>query len=185
MSKNTVIVVRGVLNYAKVLGKARPHTGLPKYDKGPYWSVDVAPDKASLAMIETVGVTSKLKEPSDKDKNRVGKDKYLSLKVLLNKSDGDTNDPPRVVDAQGNQWPENKLIGNGTVADVKIKVVDYGRASEKGTYVQAIRVLDLVPYESSEFAPLSEDDAFFAAPEEDQGVTGPIEDEDLDDDIPF
>ena len=71
-----------------------------------------------------------------------------------------------------------------------------------GVYPMAIRILDHVPYASSEFAPLSSDDKFFSkaqesekaykmSPEEDRhfketflGHTAPEDaDDDLDDDI--
>ena len=196
MAKDTIIVIRGHLNYAKVLGKARPHTGLPKYDKGPLWSVDVTPDAKSRKLLKQHGIEGKpkIKEPSPKDKKRflTGKnDTYLSLKVLAKRSDGEANYPPKVSDARGGKWPEDALIGNGSVADLKIKVVDYGAGSEPGTYLQAIRVLDLVPYEGNDsgFEPLDEEDEYFASPEDDQDVTADDadedEDEDLDDDVPF
>lgn len=172
MAKDNVIVIRGVLNYAKVLGKARPHTGNPKYDKGPYWSVDVSPLKTHASLIEKFGLEEKLRDPSEKDKNRVGRDKYLSLRVLENRSDGEKNSPPRVVDAQGNPW-DGSLIGNGSIGDVRVKVVDYGKGVEKGVYLQALRILDHVPYESNDFEPLSEDDEYFA----NQEVTSADEDD--------
>lgn len=192
MSKDTIIIVRGILNYAKVLGKARPHTGLPKYDKGPLWSVDVTPDAKSRKLLKQHGLEGKLKEPSPKDSKRflTGKDDtYLGLKVLLRRADGTDNKPPRVSDAQGNKWDEDTLIGNGSVGDLKIKVVDYGRGSDKGSYLQAIRVLKLIPYEGAgDFDPLDEDDEFFGAPEDEDEISAEesdAEDEDLDDDVPF
>lgn len=186
MANNTKeIVIRGVLNYAKVLGKARPHTGLEKYNKGPYWSVDVTPDAKGRKDLEALGASDKLKEPSPKDKARVGNDTFLSLRLLENRTDGDKNPPPRVVDARGEPWAENKLIGNGSVGDVKVRVVDYGKGVQKGIYLQAIRVLDHVPYEIEDFAPLSEDDEFFSTPEEAPELSGPEPSNDLDDDIPY
>lgn len=62
---------------------------------------------------------------------------------------------------------------------------------KKGVYVRSVRVLNLVPYEKSEFTPIDEDDPFYknlAAAEEmaaaarDDGEPGP-RDDDLDDDI--
>lgn len=194
MSKGEFITIRGVLNHAKVLGPAKPHTGLPKYDKGPNWSLDISPDAKSLQLMKAHGIDTKLKDPSPKDKNRFGSDKYLSLKMLLNRADGTKNDPPVVLDLQGKTW-DNGNIGNGSVGDVKIKVVDYGRASDKGTYFQALRVLKHVPYEVEAFEPLSEDDEFFGAADEvtvedhkgnvyDPDAPTPVFDTDLDD-VPF
>lgn len=163
MAKDNVIVLRGELYYAKVLGKARPHTGNPKYDKGPYWSVDIIPDAASRSLMKTFGITEKLRDPPQGDKAERTQD-FLSLRVLENRPDGETNRPPKVVDAQGRDWNENTLLGNGSVADVKVKIVDYGKGVQKGVYLQAIRVLKHIPYESTAFEPLDEDDEYFAQP---------------------
>lgn len=182
MAKDKVIVIRGVLDWAKVIGPARPHTGEARYDKGPYWSVEVTPN--DYDQISQYGLTEKLKDPSPKDTKRVGKGKYLSLKVLENKSNGEKNKPPVIVNVQGQPWDEG-LLGNGTVADVKVKVVDYGKSVQKGCYLQAIRVLDPVIYEAETFAPLSSDDEYFSTPEAAQTVEPESVDEDLDDDIPF
>ena len=184
MDKGKVVVVRGKLHWAKVLGAARPYKGNPKYDKGPYWSVDVTPDDASRELIETFDFSEKLKKPKKNDKE-TRTESFLSLRVLENRADGQKNNPPRVVDARGNVWPQDRLLGNETVADVKVKVVDYGAGSEKGVYLQAIRVLDHVPYEVEDFAPLDEDDEFFGKAPVIQETTGPEDDEDLDDDVPF
>lgn len=195
--KPKVIVIRGVLNYARVLGEPRKHTGLEKYDKGPYWSVDVTPDAKSMELIEQLDLEDKLRPKKKKDeekikadKNRVGTGKFLSFKHLLKRADGGENKPIRVEDARGNAWGDAR-IGNGSVADVKVKVVDYGSGSDKGTYIQAIRVLDLVPYEDgTAFEPLPEDDEYApsnALPEHEGGPDGDqFEDkDDLDDDVPF
>lgn len=187
------IVIRGVLDYAKVLGMPRKHTGLPKYDKGPYWSVDVTPDAKSMELIEALDLEDKLRpkkkkdaEKIAKDTNRVGKGKFLSFKHLLKRADDTENEPIRIVDAQGRKW-SGGLIGNGTVADVKVRVVDYGPGSDKGTYIQAIRVLDHVPFEANDFDPLPEDDEYAQTPlaEEQLEDQNTDTDDDLDDDIPF
>jgi hypothetical protein len=158
------IVIRGKLHWAKVLGPARPHTGLPKYDKGPYWSVDVTPDAASRELLKKMGVDGdKLKKAkSDKDTR---KETFLSLKVLENKKDGGKNKSPVVKDIYGNIWNPEIELGNETVADVKISFVDYG--DTQGLYLKAIRVLKHVPFERDDgFEELSEDDEYFAARDE-------------------
>lgn len=184
MAKDKTIVIRGRLDWAKILGAARPYTGNPKYDKGPYWSVDITPDADSLKVIEDAGITKKLREPKGNDTR---KDKFLSLKVLERKANGEKNDPPKVVDIRNQPWGD-ALLGNGTIADVKIKVKDYGAGVEKGAYLQAVRILKHVPYEGGGFDELSEDDEFFAAdetPKSGPGTAAPPADDDLDDDVPF
>jgi hypothetical protein len=185
MAKDKYLIIRGTLDWAKLSGPARPHTGLAKYNKGPYWSVDVTPDAKSLKAIEAAGFADKLKDPSPKDKQRVGTGKFLALRVLENRSDGSKNSPPKLVNLQGETFTDG-LLGNGTLADVKVKVKDYGPGSEMGVYLQAVRVLKHVPYEVEEFAPLSEDDEFFGATDEVAADTpSEASDPDLDDDVPF
>lgn len=192
--KDTVLVIRGEVNWAKIVGKARPYTGNPKYDKGPYWSVDITPNEASRKLIRAAGIESKLREPKGEDKRT---ETFLTLRVLEDRADGSKNNPPKVTDIEGKAWGED-LIGNGSVCDIMVKVKDYGSGSEKGTYLQSVRVLDLVPYEGGDLPPISEDDEYFAkakaakadkdpeaAPKQPDaaGHSGNIDD--LDDDIPF
>lgn len=205
MAKDKVLIIRGTLDWAKLLGPARPHTGEPRYDKGPYWSVEVTPDAKSMAKLKELGLdkggtkgTGKLRTPSPKDTKRVGKGLYLPLKQYENKMSGgkptgEKNFPPKIEAVDAEKWEDGNL-GNGSVADVKIKVVDYGAGVEKGVYLQALRVLDHVIYESDSFEPLSEDDEYFSAPEDEQNVEAQIIadtgaanafDADLDDDVPF
>jgi hypothetical protein len=185
MAKDRFLVIRGTLHWAKVLGTARPHTGLKKYDKGPSWSVDVTPSPASLKAMEEAGILDKLKDPTKSTYEKEDRtEKFLSLSVYENKADGTKNSPPKVIDAANQPWGD-ALIGNGTVADVKVKVKEY-EGAPTGVYLQAIRVLLLVEYESDGFEPLSSDDEFFGGtvarlPE---GME-PVGDEDLDDDVPF
>lgn len=167
MAKDQVIVVRGVLHWAKITGNARPYTGNPKYDKGPNWSVDITPDAASRKIIKAAGIESKLRDPKEGD---FRKESFLTLRHLELRADGTKNDPPVVKDGAGNVV--TALIGNGSVADIKIKVKDYGSGSDKGTYFQAARILVHIPYESNDFEPLSEDDEFFGAVS-DVGVAAP------------
>ncbi len=191
MSKDQVIVIRGELNWAKLVGPARPHTGNPKYDKGPYWSVDITPTAKSLAIIKAAGIADKLREPNDKDSRT---EKFLTLRILEtnDKAKNGKNDPPAIVDITGKDWGQERLLGNGTIADIKVKVKDYGSASAKGVYYQKARILDHKPYEGGGFDEIDEDDEFFAKKEE--AINGPseagakevVENEDLeDDDVPF
>lgn len=156
MGKDTTIVIRGKLDWAKVVGKARPYTGDKKFDKGPLWSIDITPDKASLAKIKAAGIEGKLRTAKGKDTRT---EKFLSLTILETKADGSKNNPPVVKDASGEAWPDGVLIGNGSVGDIMVKVKDYGTTI--GAYYQKMRVLDHVSFGGDDFEPLSEDDKFF------------------------
>jgi hypothetical protein len=183
-SRYTTHVIRGTLNWAKVLGAPQ----FNEYAKEKQWSVDVSPDDKGLAELKrlklSTGEKSKLKNKKD------GRGDFISFRQSEFKKNGEPNDPIKITDAQGNPWPANKLIGNGSKADVKFSYCDFG--ATKGSYIKAIRVLEHVPYVVQEFAPLSEDDEFFAGTDEPQASSdgaAPVEseaqDEDLDDDVPF
>lgn len=189
MDKSVILTLRGKLYWPKIVGEPHPHTGLPKYDKGPKWSTDFTPDAASRAKLIAAGCEEKLREPNRKNEKETRTESFLSLNILENGKDGKKNKPPVIKNANDQPWNGAK-IGNETIADIKVKVVDYGRASEKGVYLQAVRILKHVPFEETGFEPLSEDDEFFAAATgADDGVAedvndGPAEDN-LDDDVPF
>lgn len=187
MSKETILTIRGKLHWAKLTGDARPYTGNPKYDKGPYWSVDITPDAKSRKLIAEAGISEKLREPKGEKETR--KETFITLKQLLKKADGSNNKPPKIINIQNQPWGE-ALLGNETIADIKVKVKDYGSGSEKGVYLQAVRVLQHVPYEGgAAFEELSEDDEFFAAATE--GLSEPDSEgnssysDQLDDEVPF
>lgn len=186
MSNSKIIVVRGTAHWCKLLGAPRPHTGLPKYDKGPFWSIDVTPDEKSRKIIEDAGISDKLRKPKGEKETR--KETFLTLRQLLKKSDGSNNKPPLIVNIQNQPWGDAE-IGNGSIVDVKIKVVDYGAGSDKGAYLQSTRVLQHVAYDGgSGFEELSEDDEFFAAATEGKPAEGNAKadnPDELDDEIPF
>jgi hypothetical protein len=115
------------------------------------------------------------------------------------KADGTKAEPIRIVEAVGDKnvpW-DNRLIGNGSDIEAKFVVKDYGVGRKKGVYLRAIRVLNLVPYVHQDFAPLSEDDEFFAMGAEATTPSAggepfplpkgmePVTDEDLNDDVPM
>lgn len=192
-NKTYDFVIRGTVDWCKLLGAARPYSGDPRYDKGPSWSVEIAPDEKSMALLKQHGVADKLKTDkktrADGTPTKNPRDyQFVRLTILENRADGSKNKNPEVLDIYDKPWDQEKEIGNGSVADVLVRVIDYGNT--KGLYFRKMRVLKHVPYEGgSGFAPLSEDDEYFAgnqsnpAKEDTKGKAG--NPDDLDDDIPF
>jgi hypothetical protein len=185
LANNSVtMVIRGKLHWAKVLGKPR----FNEYSGENEWSVDVTPNAESLTKLRGAGLEDKLRTPKKNDKRT---EPFVSFRQKEFREDRVTkertpNAPIRVVNIEGKDWPQTELLGNDTVADVKFLVRDYGKGKPKGVYIQAIRVLDLVPYKIEEFAPLSDDDEFFAAADDSSDqVPFPSSDDDTDDDVPF
>ncbi len=186
-NKAVEFTIRGSIDWCKLLGPPRPYTGDPKFDKGPSWSVEINPDKASREILAKHGLNDKLKKDKLKKldgsptKNPRDYD-FVRLTCLATKADGEKNKPPAIIDASGRPWGTDEM-GNGTIADILVRYVDYG--TTKGLYYKKMRVLKHVPYEGgADFEPLSEDDEFFAG-----GATGDTAstafDPDMDDDVPF
>lgn len=193
-NKTVTIYLRGRVFWAKIFGDPRPN-----YNRdGREWTFEFEPE--DYAAVKNAGINDKLKDKSDK-KGYEGRAPFMTLKQKELDFEGNKRDPIRVVDADRQPWPDDKLLGNGTVVDVKLGIVDYGPGKRAGVYPNAIRVLDLVPYASSDFAPLDETDPYkpkdtFA---EDFGIAedkpepkvvksrkkAPVEEGELDDDVPF
>lgn len=194
------VTIRGKLSYAKILGSP-----VPTYDatkgKGSAreWKMDlelISP--ADVKELKSYGVGDRIKQKE----NYLDGAPYISLKQAELKKDGSPNRPPNVVEKDGKTpWDQTKLIGNDTVADVKIAIMDNGPGMKTSMYIRGVRVLKLVEYQSAAFAPLDEDDEYFAGEEDGSADSDPSAekekeapkpsrrksklDDDLDDDIPF
>lgn len=195
-NKPSTLVFRGTLQYARVLGDP-----VLNYNKdGQEWKFDFVPNDPAGARKELIGtgankVADRLRALKDSEGNpRYDGAEYMSFKQAAERRDGTPNTPIRVEDVYGNNWPEDVLLGNGTVADVKFVVIDNGPGKFPGVYPRSIRVLELVPYQSKEFDPIDESDPYFAKAAEAakeiamlKGVapkTPERTDEELNDDIP-
>lgn len=159
-STATVEYFTGKVYWAKILGNPR----LNFNKDGKEWAFEFEPDEDGLAILKKHKLLDRLK---DKQEDRP---KYLVLRKKELNAKGEPNPPIRIVDAEGKDWDPNKLLGNGTVVDLKLDIRDYGVGKKKGIYPVAIRVQELVAYESSEFGAMEKDkpqSASFASVEDD------------------
>ena len=156
--KRKTVYLRGYLYWVKILDSPRPN-----YDgDAREWTFEFEPDEESVALLEENGVGDRLRDRSDK-KNYEDRKPFLILRRGEFKTDGEANEKIRVVDAANQEWSSRTKIGNRTLADVKVQIVDWGARKKKGIYPLAIRVLELVPYIPNEFEPLPEDDPHYIA----------------------
>lgn len=205
-NKRTTIYLRGKLYWAKIFGAPRPN-----YDgDAREWTFEFEPDEDSVAELEDQGLEDRLKDKSGK-KGYENRKPFLILRRNEFKYDGSPNEHIRVVDADNQEW-KGGLVGNGSEADVKLTIVDYGPRKKKGAYPTAIRILTHVPFEREEFPELDKNDERRKAARSKREVSdeqfardfgveqeptpeekpkarrkpAPItDDEDLDDDVPF
>lgn len=157
MARKNVHVIRGVVHWAKILGNP-----VPNYNEDGYeWTMDVTPDKEGLGVLKSLGLDVKLKNKDD------DRGDFIQFRQKAHRMDGSNNRPISVTDAAGNPWPNDMLIGNGSVIDVKFEDKEYVVKGKKqvGVYPQAVRVLDHKAYERVEFAPLPKEDKYAKAAE--------------------
>ena len=158
--KRETVYLRGKIFWAKIFGAPRTNYN----EDGREWAFEFEPNENGVDVLDSHGVADRLRDNKDKNgnvkKGYENRKPYLILRRNELDYEGNTNEHIRVVNSENQKWPENTLIGNESVADVKIQIVDYGRGKKKGIYPVAIRVLDLVPYETNDFAPLPEDDEY-------------------------
>ena len=106
------------IHWAKVLGPARP-----KYNPkdGNEWTVDLEFTKEQLKALAKEGFTV---APFLK-KSRDGSYEYIRYSRDEKDADGNPQKPIPIVMGDGKTpWPQDKLLGNGTVVDIKYKLTD-------------------------------------------------------------
>lgn len=216
MAKNTIVFVKGTLYWPKIVGR---NAAVENYDRNGYeWTFELEPEDTSFLkehrlldrLKDPFTYAEKLEQDGEDEKAEAvraaneGRGDYLILRKPTKTKDGEDTDPFRIYDKDNEPWGEERLIGNKSKADVKLKIVDWGPGKKKSIYCMAIRVTDYVPYESSEFAAMDreeEDEAPKGRSTSTVGSTSrkPVrkpatnkraktkveEFDDLDDDIPF
>jgi hypothetical protein len=102
----------------------------------PVYQIDVAVDDITAKDFASRGVTVKEDE----------RGKVLKFKRKVERQDGTANPMPRLVDAKKN--PIDVLIGNGSIVKVLYKEFEWEFAGKSGRSLdlQAVQVLDLIPY---------------------------------------
>lgn len=137
--------------WCKLLGKPRP-----SYDgKKNEWVVDLLLDKDSLKVLKDFGIdrsyVKKGKPNKDGTPNELTGKPILKLVRNELRSDGSKANPVDIRDENGQPWDMSKLIGNGSVVNVKIMKFEVklpGQPARMKPYLLAMQVWDLVPYES-------------------------------------
>ena len=169
-----------ICEYAKVLGEARG-IGADALDKDKAWSMNLlgsAEDKQIVALREQImgfmkeahgegvgfGKSSKpkisangmplkaetIKNEETGEPELTGRMKFVVKRKLVQKG-GAYNEGPLVIDSQGNEWPQNVLIGNKSI--IRVKFHFYGWEYEGvglSTEMHAVQVVEHIPYGGAE-----------------------------------
>jgi len=144
MADFTTVFVKGELFWAKIVGKP-----VPNYEKdGREWTVDFVPEDTSF--LKEHGLLDRLKEAREPITGN-----FLRLKKPELDSEGNKNEPIKIVDANNQPWDGSK-IGNGSRVDVKLTIADWGRGKKKSIWIKVIRVTEHIPFEVDEFAGMGE-----------------------------
>lgn len=174
MAKKNVHVIRGEVHWAKVLGDPVLNYG----GDGKEWTLDMSPDEAGLATLRELGVDGRIKNKKD------DRGDFIAFRQKEKRLDGSFNRRISVTDARGEPWPQDKLIGNGSKADLKFEFKDYGPGKQPGLYPQALRILELKEYQRQEFAPLDEDDPFYEPTTKEGELPAGMEPEPVEEEFP-
>lgn len=202
--KTTKVFASGTVYWAKIVGEKAL---VSNYDgDGREWTLEFEPDDPSFLkehrlldrLKDPMAYANRLEERGEDEKAEAaraaaeGRGDYLLLRKPEFTKTGDKNDPFRIYDEDNQPW-DDRLIGNGSRVDIKLNIVDWGAGKKKSIYCQAIRVRDLVSYESNEFSGMDEDmtpkkpsaTKAKTATKKVKTKSAAEEFEDLDDDIPF
>jgi len=167
IDKSPPIFSKGKVYWAKIIGAPRTN-----YDgDGREWAFEFEPEDTSF--LKTHGLLDRLKNKHE------DRGPYIILRKKELNAAGEKNEPIRVYDEDNNAW-DDRLIGNGSSADAKLVVVDYGKGKKKGLYIQALRITNLIPYVTSEFGGMDGGEAKPA-----KKPSNKVSFDELEDDIPF
>ena len=151
-------IIQAKAYWCKVLGKPRP-----SYDgKSQEWTVDVLFDKDGLKALQEFGIDrfyiKKGKPNKDNTPNELTGKPVVKFVRKSVKSDGTPANPVPIRDENGDPWDPTKLIGNGSVVNLKLmkfKVTLPGQPARWKPYLLEMQVWDHVEYEGKSYEILS------------------------------
>ena len=161
-------IVQGTAYWAKLdpTSPAQKYQTTSKEDTE--WCLDLGLDKKAVKLIEDMNPSASVKD--GKKKNHASGGPFFKFKKNAFTREGKQLPAPRVVDAHKNDI-SGTAIGNGS----KVNVLFRAKEMEQG--LDAIQVLELVPYEggdSEDFSTVDEgytgDEDFSAETTEDKGL---------------
>lgn len=142
-TKSKTHTIQGKASWLKILGE--PVGGYPNGTGPKEWTGDIIlDDKAIKSYLKSGGSDFYIKE------NKEGQ-KYLRFVRKAIKRDGTPGKPFSVVDHANRPWPQDVLIGNGSVINVAytLNEVGFGKEKRLKPSALAIQVWNHVPYDAT------------------------------------
>jgi len=148
---------RGIANWAFT---TRP-------DNYEHYTVTLDVDEDFIGVLRDNKVKSQVKEiEHDKEKEVHDANKTYQFKFLRyeTRKDGTPIPPPQCVDSKRNPLPDGLLIGNGSEVIVQYSFVGYDDSgtARKRIVLDAVQVLNLVPYENTQKLEFGEETGYSA-----------------------
>lgn len=129
----------------------------PPFEGAPAsYKANLIPEGDSMKAFKESGIRTAIQ----KDKNTG--DEYIVLKrnkdpKVLSNGDQIGGGAPRVVDAEGNPWPREVAIGNGS--EVEVLVTTFKGGSFTGHRLEEVVIRELVPYVNDKAREVAEEPA--------------------------
>jgi hypothetical protein len=145
--------VRGIANWA--------FTNRP--DNYEHYTITLDVDEDFISVLRDNKVKAQVKEiEHDKEKEVHDADKTYQFKFT--RKDGTPIPPPTVVDSKRNPLPDGLLIGNGSDVIVQYGLIPYDDSGTKRKRIEldAVQVLNLVPYKSDRKLEFGDEDGYSA-----------------------
>lgn len=173
------MIINGISQYAQVLGAPRNNQFDPD---NRIWTIDLLVNKDTIKKLKTEGLGWKLKK-TEKEASWTpeGSDyiKFKRMEFFIDRKTGEKkrNKPIEVIDAQGNPWDQEILIGNGSEINVRFRTYE-GFKKQTQAMIDGVQVVKHVPYENKESFPV-----YTKNEEIDFNATDPSGDNDDDDEV--
>lgn len=139
------MIIKGKAHWAKIF-KLVPNFGKDGFE----WTMDLAIDKDTVAALKAEGLLNRIKDKDD------ARGKFVVFKRKQFNSKDEPNEEIRVVDKAQKPWDRKVKIGNGSDVEVKFRVWEYA-PKQRTMQIEAVRVINLVPYEVQDFPEYEEE----------------------------
>ena len=143
------MIITGKAYWAKILKPTQ------NYSKdGEEYTIDVTVTDKSRAALEEAGLGDKIRaavNPNNGREHASGED-YIKISVPTTTRNGDPLRAPQVKDKFGNAWPDDVLVGNGSLVDVMFLAREWTMGARSGVKpsLKGVRVVEHVAVEPSE-----------------------------------